>query len=276
MNHREPTALHWEEMSSPEVREYVAGTPMVIWPFGAVEQHGPHLPLITDALHATAVAGRISAATGVAMLPTTVFGNSYVHGSRFPGTLSVRPQTLMAVIEDVCQGLLLAGVTKIFFLNGHGGNSGPLISSLQNLRYDYSGEIQFKLMNWYDVPSIAELMFRDVSTGDKYIHAGWSETSLVLATRPELVRMDRAVDEQDAHTHFDYTLEQVTLSGVMGSAATDATAGDGERIVALAVAELTQMVKEMLTEQPPIDPSSLTTTPPVLPLRHGASQIRRR
>jgi creatinine amidohydrolase len=276
MNHEEPAALHWEEMSSPEVSEYVAGTPMVIWPFGAVEQHGPHLPLITDALHASTVAGRVSAATGVAVLPSNVYGNSYVHGSRFPGTLSVRPQTLMAVIEDVCEGLLLAGVRKIFFLNGHGGNSGPLISSLQNLRYDYSGEIQFKLMNWYDVPSIAHLMFRDVSTGDKYIHAGWSETSLVLAMRPGLVRMEHAVNEQDIHTHFDYTLEQVTRSGVMGSATTDATPVDGERIIALAVAELTQIVKEMLTEQPPIDPSSSTAPAPLLPLRQGAPRIRRR
>lgn len=261
--------LHWESMTSPEIGEYVRRTPMVIWPFGAVEQHGPHLPLNTDSLHVTEVARRISVKTAVAVLPTVTYGNSYVHGARFPGTLSVRPQTLMAVIEDVCEGLILAGITKIFFLNGHGGNSGPLVSSLQNLRHDFPQDMQFKLLNWYDAPSMAGLMFRDVSAGDKYIHAGWSETSLVLAIQPDLVIMDRAVNEPDIHTHFDYRLEQVTQSGVMGSATTEASAADGERMVTLAVGELSKIVQEMLEETIPItEPPSGTS--------HLAARARRR
>jgi creatinine amidohydrolase/Fe(II)-dependent formamide hydrolase-like protein len=127
-----------------------------------------------------------------------------------------------------------------------------MLCGAYNVQYDLPPDLQIKFYSWWDHPEIWDLLTQDVPEGKKYIHANWAETAGVLATRPDLVKMDRAVNENDIFTQFDYTLEQVTHSGVCGRNATGATPEDGEMILSRAADVVTQMVEQMLVETIPI------------------------
>lgn len=242
----------WEEFTWPDLAERLQEMKMAIWCFGTTEQHGPHLPLSVDTIDVMEVARRVSARTGVFLIPPMDYGCSQMHGRSFPGTLSLRPHTLIRVIEDVCEWLYNSGIRKIFLLNGHYGNYGPMLCAAYNVQYDLPADLQIKFYSWWDHPEIWELLTRDVPEGKKYIHANWAETAGVLAVRPDLVKMDRAVNENDLFTQFDYTLEQVTHSGVCGRNATGATPADGEMILSRAAEVVSEMVEQMLVEEIPI------------------------
>ena len=242
----------WEEFNWPDLAERLKEMKMVLWCFGTTEQHGPHLPLSVDTIDVFEVASRVSQRTGVFLIPPMTYGCSQMHGRAFPGTLSLRPQTLIKVIEDICEWLYNSGVRKIFLLNGHYGNYGPMLCGAYNCQYDLPEDLQIKFYSWWDHPEVWELLVKDVPEGEKYIHANWAETAGVLATRPDLVQMDKAVNEDDVFTQFDYTLEQVTHSGVCGRNTTGATPEDGEMILQKAADVVSEMVEQMLVEEIPI------------------------
>jgi creatinine amidohydrolase len=225
---------------------------MVIWCFGATEQHGVHLPLSVDTIQVVEVARRVAERKDVLLLPPMVYGCSSQHGRRFPGTLSLRPQTLINIVEDVCSWLYSAGVRKILFLNGHFGNTPALLAGVANVQDALPRDLQLKVYGWTEDPAIEELMMRDVDRGRKYVHAGWGETAAMLAARPDLVRMEHAVDEPDHYTYFDYAHEQVTRTGAVGGNITGATAHDGEEMFALATEIVSELVEGMLQEVPPV------------------------
>jgi creatinine amidohydrolase len=244
--------VKWEELTWPEIRRLSEELGMAIWCFGSIEQHGHHLPVSTDAIHANEVGERVSAATGVPMLPTMYFGESLIHGRSFPGTLSLRPETLIKVAQDVGHWLHDQGFRKLLMLSGHGGNLAPLICAGRTLLYDFPGEMQVRVASWPEPPGVREVMNRDVPVMPDYIHAGWSETSAILAIRPELVHMDRAINEDDLFVEFDYTVDQVSHSGVVGRETTEADAASGEKVLADAAAYFSERVRQMLAENPPV------------------------
>jgi len=99
---------------------------MVIIPIGACEQHGPHLPLAVDTIDCYEVAKRVSAKAGGAQS----------HG-HFPGTLSIRPETMIRMICDIVEWLYRSGIRKILLLNGHMWDWGPIYSARENIHYDF-------------------------------------------------------------------------------------------------------------------------------------------
>ena len=162
-------------MSDPELK----GARKAIVPVGSMEQHGPHLPVSTDALIAEHVAKKVAPLVGAVVLPAIVYGVSFEHRPLF--NVSVRKGTLTATVSDVCASLAASGFTQIIILNGHHGN----ISALKNVVQDLRGKIPKS--------ASVHVMHYWRAMKDELGHAGDAETSLVLAIAPELVAMNRAV-----------------------------------------------------------------------------------
>jgi creatinine amidohydrolase len=240
----------WEELTWKDVDKLTKTMKMAIIPTAACEQHGPHLPLAVDAIDCYEVAKRVSAKTGVPVVPALIYGCSQSHG-KFPGTLSLRPETMMKVICEIAEWLYKSRIRKILILNGHMWNWGPIYSARENLRYDLP-DLQVRILNWWETtPQTMGKLVEDCPVFPSYIHANISETACVLAARPDLVNMHEAVDEDDYKTFFEYRMDEYSKSGVVGRGATKATAKLGEKLFTMVVDALVPMVKNALKEEKP-------------------------
>ncbi len=240
----------WEELTWKDVDRLTKTMNMAIIPTAACEQHGPHLPLAVDTIDCYEVAKRVSAKTGVPVVPPLTYGCSQSHGN-FPGTLSLRPDTMMKVICEISEWLYKSRIRKILILNGHMWNWGPIYSARENLRYDFP-ELQVRVLNWWETtPTTMSKLVEDCPVFPSYIHANLSETSCVLAARPELVNMQEAIDEDDYETFFEYRMDQYSKSGVVGRSATKSTAELGEKLFTMVVNALVPMVRNALNEDIP-------------------------
>ncbi|QZN87008.1 creatininase family protein [Cellulomonas sp. C5510] len=214
----------WEELDWPSVPDLVARLRAVIIPIGAIEQHGPHLPLNVDTEIDLAVAHAVSAITGIPVVPPVAVGVSASHGD-FPGTLTYRPETLVAVMEDLTDSLYRSGVRQFVFMSGHIWNNGALDVSIEKLRtrYDDVRARSVGYVTMYPGPEVDG----HVQHGRGLMHANFFETSVMLHLRPDLVRMDRAVSHRDVDSFWDYRMDQVSDSGVWGNDVAEANAAHG-------------------------------------------------
>lgn len=224
---------------------------MVIMPTAACEQHGPHLPLAVDTIDCYEVAKRVSARTGVPVIPPLIYGCSQSHGD-FPGTLSIRPETMIRMICEISEWLYKRSrIRKILILNGHMWNWGPIYSARENLRYDFP-DLQVRVLNWWETtPKTMAKLVEDCPVFPSYIHANIAETACVLAARPDLVNMKEAIDEDDYDTFFEYRMDDYSKTGVVGRGATKATAQLGEKLFKMVEDELVPMVVKALKEDNP-------------------------
>ena len=216
--------LPWEELTWPEARTAVTGRDAVIVPVGATEQHGPHLPLAVDTLICEAVALGVSALTGVPVLPPLSFGVSASHGG-FAGTVALRPETLIAVVEDGIDSLYDSGVRQFVLLNGHIWNNGALDVSAEKLRVRHR-DARVRALGYvtmYPGPEVDG----HVTYGRALMHANFFETSVMLHLAPDLVRMERATSHVDVDSFWDYRMDQVSETGVWGRDVTEANAAHG-------------------------------------------------
>jgi creatinine amidohydrolase len=240
----------WEELSWKDVENLTKRMKMAIIPTAACEQHGPHLPLAVDAIDCYEVAKRVSAKTGVPVVPPLIYGCSQSHGD-FPGTLSIRPETMTRMICEISEWLHRSGIAKILILNGHMWNWGPIYSARENLRYDLP-DLQVRILDWWGTtPATMAKLVEDCPVHPSYIHANIAETACVLAARPDLVDMKKAVDEDDYKMFFEYRMDDYTKSGVVGRGATKATAELGEKLFSMVVGEIVPMVMNALKEENP-------------------------
>ena len=217
------------------------GRPAVL-PFGALEQHGPHLPLSTDTLMAVWLAEHVADAHGGWLLPAVPFGDT-AGSDGFPGTLSVSFDTVRAIIVDVCRSLKRAGFPCLIIVNGDYGNQAPLRLGAR----DVSAELGWPVLviDYPGLAAAAEEVCETPPAAPGFYHADEVETSVVLALRPDLVHLDRAVV---SYPEMPLTLGSVPTdlagispSGVFGDPRrADAEKGRrllellGERAVALA------------------------------------------
>ncbi|MBT0773703.1 creatininase family protein [Kineosporia sp. J2-2] len=216
---------------------------VVVQPIGAVEQHGAHLPLITDALTAERISDlairSLPEGSNVWQLPTLAYGKSTEHLGR-AGTIALSAATLMSTCLDLGRSLAASGFRKLVFVNGHGGQPSLLDVVARDIRVETGLEV-FPMM-----PGRFGLPEGIVQVDEHYgIHGGQIETSIVWALAPELVRMDLAVRDGQAvgelyagsrHLTLEGTVptawvtDDLSVSGVIGDA-TAASLEDGRRIV---------------------------------------------
>jgi creatinine amidohydrolase len=249
-NKKDKKPILWEELTWKDIEKLVSSMKMVIIPVGACEQHGPHLPLCVDTVDCYEIAKRVSAKTRVPVIPPLMYGCSQSHG-KFPGTLSIRPETMIRMICDIIEWLYNSGIRKVLLLNGHMWNWGPIYSARENIHYDFP-DMQVRVLDWWSTTStISSLSLKDCPTLPSYVHANIGETSCMLAIRPDLVKMEEAGDQDDYKTFFEYRMDQYSTSGIVGRETTKSTKEFGQQILNMVIDNLALMIKDALKEEIP-------------------------
>ena len=221
----------WNELSWPEVAGVVERKPWVLLPFGAVEEHGPHLPLGTDTFAAEQLSTRIADAADLIELPVMPFGQVWSL-EHFDGSLSISDETLVALITELADGLKRVGVRGLVLFTAHLGNAAALKKATRVL--EESGGLPALALSYPGLSAVSAEVRESPESHPGIMHADELETSVLLALRNDVVRMDRAVSEYPTYPgHFNNApvrWDTVSASGVFGDA-TAATAEKGERIV---------------------------------------------
>lgn len=234
-----------EEMTWPQVQEALdGGRTTVVVAVGAVEQHGPHLPLLVDAARGDRLAVEVARRLGDALVAPTIRVGCSEHHMGFPGTLSLRRNTLEAICIDYAVSLARHGFQRICFVPSHGGNFGPLGEMLPDLRAAVSPSCTVDA--YTDLLGFMKLWQDAVRSVDPELegrvggHADLAETSEMLSIRPDLVRIQDAetghvqvFDEELAERIFREGFRAVTPNGILGDAR-GATRAIGDACIAAA------------------------------------------
>lgn len=257
------TKYRYDELTWPEMREAIAQQPVVLLPFGTVEDHGPHLPINTDNVIVEAICLEAArrAAGDVLVMPLVSYGLDE-HHMDFPGPVSVDIQTLLAYVTDVAISVARHGFTHVLIVNGHGSNE-P-IADLAARRVVLETGVVCGAMspNAAIDPTLAEPVYSELrqSAPGGVAHAGEYETAMMLHLRPDLVHMDRAVREMGQlkldYFNWDYPEPSVlswqdwwsrmSESGVCGDP-TVATAEFGKALFEQTVENFVRFVREFRT-----------------------------
>jgi len=240
------------ELTWPLVKARLAATDTALLPVGAIEQHGPHLPLDTDAWDADymckEVAKRCSDPRPL-VLPAIAYGVSY-HHDEFPGTLSVSPETLSRMVYEIGVGAARHGIVKLIIVNGHGGNRPTLQFAAQTINRDTH------IFTCVDSGETSDADLAGLVETPNDVHAGEVETSTSLATRPELVDMSRARRSvpRFSNQYLDFSSRnsiewyahtgKLSKSGVLGDP-TKATREKGEKYWQVMIDHLVRFVEQI-------------------------------
>ncbi|MGE5654873.1 MAG: creatininase family protein [Bacillota bacterium] len=187
--------IHLERLKWPDVEAYLKQNDTVILPVGATEQHGLHLPLGTDSLVAIELADQLGAKTNTLVAPPIWYGWS-PHHLAYPGTISLRPETLTELIVDCSRSLIHHGFKKILIINGHRMANLPPIQIAATRVRNQTGALMVIADPFY----VGELAGRQIRTSEPggVGHADELETSHMLHLLPELCDMSKAVKNMPA------------------------------------------------------------------------------
>lgn len=216
-----------ETMTFGEIQSAIdAGRHDVVVPCGAVEQHGRHLPLDVDAVHAERLGLEVAERLGTALVAPTIRVGVSPHHMAFPGTISLRPETFEAVYSDYCRSLAVHGFRTILCFSGHGGNFAPLAEMEQRLDDLVGPDCQVIVFS--DLRGLLEVWRSAVEDGggrpaDVGGHADVAESSVYCYLRPGDVRTDQLargysgpVDDAVLERLFTGGIKALSDTGVMG------------------------------------------------------------
>lgn len=249
---------HWQEMTSEEIGELAGDRTIALLPVAAIEQHGPHLPLMVDACIVDAVVARAVASLPdelpVVVLPTQAIGKSNEHLA-FPGTLTLDANLLGQLWTALGESVARAGVRKLVLFNSHGGNPQVMEIVARDLRVRLG--LCAVCASWYSF-GLPEGLFPEHELRHG-IHAGSVETSMMLHLRPDLVHGDkrrhfRSLGERMAEANqwlgptavakLAWQTQDLNPDGACGDA-TDADAQRGARVLDHAARCLVELLVEV-------------------------------
>jgi len=229
-------AVLLEELSWPEVQEYLLSDDRLILVIGSTEQHGRHMTFASDVWQPWEMAQRLSARTGVLLAPAVNYGMS-MHHLGFAGSLSLRPDTVSSIIIDLLDSAYQHGFRHVLLLNGHGGNTAAIQTALAEVLHELPG-LEVRLSQWWREPEVVEVL-EEAFPGHPPAHADAGETSVVMAVRPDVVHLERAQHSPGA-PGVSFLTRHAFLEhyphGVIGLDPRRASADVGERVIAAAVA----------------------------------------
>jgi creatinine amidohydrolase len=249
MPHR---AIFLERMTRPQVEAALAeGFTTVVVPCGAVEQHGPHLPLFVDAEIGTRLGAEVARRLGKTVVAPTIRVGCSEHHMDFSGTLTLRHSTFKTVCLDYCTSLARHGFTRILMLPSHGGNFKPLADALDELNgavgegctVDAFTDLIAVVTLWKDVVEA------EVGLGDRVGgHADIGESAIMLCLHPELVDQDAAdlgftseLTQDLVERIMSEGMKSVTPNGILGDAR-----GMSEEIGEKLIAATSDMIADTL------------------------------
>lgn len=174
-----------ERLSQPQAEARLQASRLVVLAPGSIEQHGPHLPLGTDAFAADTLAEEVARKMDAVLVPLPLVGVSPYHLS-WPGSLSFKPQTFIAIVEDICEGLAQHGVEKVLFVNWHEGNTPTVRLAGDSIQRKFNMRVVVA-----ESHIITNKLFGERA---KLTHAGNMETAAVLMYDPSLVDLSKATN----------------------------------------------------------------------------------
>lgn len=240
----------------PEVEEYLERSCGIILPIGSTEQHGPVGLIGTDALCAELIALEVGSRCQALVGPTLPIGMSQ-HHLGFPGSMSLRPSTLLSLVFDAVSSLAKHGFRRFYFINGHGGNVAPVHAAFSELYTATSLEagdrqppaLRCKLDNWWNrlqVHELAQALFGDAEGQ----HATCSELAVTFHAFPDRERCE-TLEPRRAPTgpiYDAHDFRQRFPDGRMGSDPSLATGQAGSRVFEVAVAAIARDYEAFLRE----------------------------
>jgi len=242
----------WGELNWPQAQALLKKVDIALLPVGAIEQHGPHLPLDTDSFDADYLARRVAETCSdprPLVLPLVPYGVSY-HHEDFSGTVSISNETLSQLVYDIGMAAAGNGIRKLVIINGHGGNDPALNFAAQMINRDAG------IFVCVDTGETSDIDIEAIVQTANDVHAGEIETSTALAVRPELVHMDLAASSvpEFSSNYLDFSskrginwyahTQHISTTGVMGDPS-KASAAKGERIWTAMIAHLVSFVEDL-------------------------------
>jgi creatinine amidohydrolase/Fe(II)-dependent formamide hydrolase-like protein len=236
----------------PEAKARLAEVDIALLPVGSLEQHGPHLPLDTDAFDAHYLAEQVASRCTEPkplVLPLVPYGVSYHHAD-FPGTISVSNNTLTSLVYDIGMSIAKQGIQKLVVVNGHGGNTPALKFASQMINRDA------RILTCVDTGETSDVDLGKLCETPNDVHAGEIETSTTLAVRPHLVQMDKARKfvPKFSSTYLDFSsrrsvewyarTSRLSRSGVLGDP-TRASREKGEAMWSVMIEHLVVLVEHL-------------------------------
>ncbi len=249
--------MKYVESTSPEIGR-MAADHIVVLPLASIEQHGKHLPVVTDTALVSEVARRAEEALSesILLLPTLWVGSSHHHRG-FPGTVSLRSEVYIEVLCNLVESLLHSGFRKIVLLNGHGGNITPISEALFRIMQSCRGEVLPWVVStsYWNLPKNPD--YSEFMGTPRLTHACEYETSMMLRLRADWVKMSlakgrRAERDSKFYDPLGYepsrvmvseSFEQMTDVGAMGKPEL-AEPEKGERLFAMYSSALIEFLRE--------------------------------
>ncbi len=234
----------FEEMTMVEVKESLDENSIAILPIGAIEEHGPHLPLSTDCIQPEFVAREAADRLGAYVLPILKYGQCS-STKNFPGTITLRYETLTMIVEDIIGELYRTGFRNVVVLSGHAGRVHMTAIKQAATRVLEKHDMKIMVLSDYDIAYTMDEIEIPVNDG----HAGMIETSRIMALRPDLVKGTA----ESHHPNFpEFRIlkhpERYFPSGVMGEPQL-ANREFGEKANRVIVERLVELIRKMVDSE---------------------------